>query len=396
MTSKHIIDQTNVHGARNYAPKEVVMVKAQGCLAWDPEGNQYFDMLSAYSAHNFGHCHPEIVAVAKEQLDKVTLTSRAFYSENLGDFYEAVCRVTGKDKVLPMNTGAEAVETALKTARRWGALVKGVANGAQEIIGCQGNFHGRTISIVSFSNDETAREGYGPYVGGFKTVPYGDASALDAAITPNTVAFIVEPIQGEAGIVMPPQGYLKQVREICTKHNVLFIADEVQTGFARTGNNFACQHEGVEPDIYVMGKALGGGIMPVSAIAANADIMDVFSPGSHGSTFGGNPLGCAVAIKAIEIMERDNYAAMAKEKGDYFMAKLREIKNPEIVEIRGRGLLVGVEFTVNAAPYVKKLIKHGILAKETHEHTIRFAPPLVITFEQLDAACEEIKAALEG
>ena len=271
--------------------------------------------------------------------------------------------MTGKEMILPMNTGAEAVETALKTARRWGVEVKGVENGKQEIIVCENNFHGRTIAIISFSTDPDARINYGPYCPGFKIIKYGDAKALEEAITPNTVAFLAEPIQGEAGIIVPPKGYLKEVREICTKHNILFIADEVQTGFARTGRMFACEFEEVVPDMYILGKALGGGVMPISAVAANKDILGVYTPGTHGSTFGGNPLACAVSIKAMEILVRDNYPEQAEEKGNYFMQKLREIDNPEIIEVRGSGLLIGVEFTVNAAPYVKKLIANGVLAK---------------------------------
>ncbi|MBQ3149614.1 MAG: ornithine--oxo-acid transaminase [Clostridia bacterium] len=393
LNSSEIIKKTNHFGAMNYLPKEVVIERAEGVTVYDPEGNSYYDMLSAYSALNFGHIHPEIVAAAKSQLDKVTLTSRAFHNSVLCDFYEKLCDLTGKDTVLPMNTGAEAVETALKTARRWGHTVKGVENGKQEIIVCKNNFHGRTITIISMSTDENARMGFAPYTEGFVTVPFGDAGALKSAITENTVAFLVEPIQGEAGVIVPPEGYLKEVRNICTENNVLFIADEVQTGFARTGRMFACEHESVVPDIYVLGKALGGGIMPVSAVAANRDILGVFNPGSHGSTFGGNPLACAVSLKAMEILVRDDYPRMAEEKGTYFMNRLKEIDNPEIIDIRGKGLLIGVEFSVDAAPYVKKLIHGGVLAKETHEHTIRFAPPVIITYEQIDAAFETIKEA---
>ena len=393
-SSQQIIEKTLRLGAHNYHPKEVVAERAEGVMVYDPEGRQYFDMLSAYSALNFGHCHPEIVAAAKDQLDKVTLTSRAFHNAVLGDFFEKLCEVTGKNMILPMNTGAEAVETALKTARRWGVDKKGAPDGQQEIIVCENNFHGRTIAIVSMSTDPIARRAYGPYTQGFTIIKYGDAAALEAAITKNTVAFLVEPIQGEAGVLVPPKGYLKAVREICSKHGILFIADEVQTGFARTGKMFACQHENVVPDIFVLGKALGGGIMPVSAIAADKEILDVFEPGSHGSTFGGNPLACAVAIKSLEILVRDDYASMSAEKGAYFMDKLRQINNNEIIEIRGKGLLIGVEFSVDAAPYVKKLISAGVLAKETHERTIRFAPPIIISYEQIDEACAIIAQVL--
>jgi len=394
LTSKEIIAKTEKYGTNNYHPKDVVIVSGKGAIVKDPEGKEYYDMLSAYSAQNFGHCHPELVATAKEQLDKLTLTSRAFHNEVLCEFCEKLCLMTGKEKVLPMNSGAEAVETALKTARRWGNFVKGVENGKQEIIVCANNFHGRTIAIISMSTDEGARRGFGPYTPGFKVIPYGDAEALEKAITPNTVAFLVEPIQGEAGIIVPPAGYLTKVRGICTKHNILMIADEVQTGFARTGKMFACMHEDVVPDLYVMGKALGGGILPVSAVAADAVIMDVFEPGSHGSTFGGNPLACAVGLKAIELLVRDNYPTMAEEKGNYFIGKLREISNPEIVDIRGKGLLIGVEFSVSAAGYVKKLIDGGVLAKETHEKTIRFAPPVVIGYDEIDKALAIIIKAL--
>jgi ornithine--oxo-acid transaminase len=394
--TQQIIEKTNRLGAHNYHPKEVVIERASGVMAYDPDGREYFDMLSAYSALNFGHCHPEIVQAAADQLGKVTLTSRAFHNAVLGDFYEKLCALTGKSMILPMNTGAEAVETALKTARRWGVDVKGVEDGKQEIIVCENNFHGRTIAIISMSTDPVARRAYGPYVGGFKVVKYGDTAALEDAITENTVAFLAEPIQGEAGVIIPPAGYLTKVREICTKRGILFIADEVQTGFARTGKMFACGHEGVEPDIYVLGKALGGGVCPISAVAADSSILGVFGPGSHGSTFGGNPLACSVSIKAMEILERDNYPAMAAEKGEYFINKLRGLKNPNIIDVRGRGLLIGVELSCDAAPYVKKMIDAGVLAKETHECVIRFAPPIVISHEQIDEAFEKISAVFEG
>ncbi len=392
-SSEQIIEKTNRYGAHNYAPKPVVIASAEGAVVTDPEGKKYYDMLSAYSAHNFGHRHPEILAAAKAQLDKCTLTSRAFHSENLGEFCERLAKLTGKDMVLPMNTGAEAVETALKTARLWGTRVKGVENGKQEIITCENNFHGRTISIISFSTDPLAKDGYGPYCPGFKTIPYGDAEALREAITPNTVAFLAEPIQGEAGIILPPEGWLKKVRDICADNNVLFLADEVQTGFARTGDMFACWHENVVPDIYIMGKALGGGVMPLSAIAANEDILGLYTPGSHGSTFGGNPMACACGIKAIEILQRDDYPRLAREKGEYFMEGLKKIANPEIIEIRGRGLLIGVEFCDPAASYVKACIHEGVLCKETHDHTIRFAPPITVSYEELDDALARITKA---
>lgn len=394
MNSRQIIEKTEKYGANNYHPKDVVISKAKGAVVTDPEGKEYYDMLSAYSALNFGHCHPEIVAVAKAQLDLVTLTSRAFHNELLCEFYEKLSRLTGKEKILPMNTGAEAVETAIKTARRWGNFVKGVEDGKQHIIVCNNNFHGRTVTIISASTDPSARRGFAPFTDGFTAIEYGNAAALEAAITPNTVAFLVEPIQGEAGIIVPPTGYLAAVRKICTEHNVLLIADEVQTGFARTGKMFACEFENVEPDIYCLGKALGGGIMPVSAIAANSDILGVFEPGSHGSTFGGNPLACAVSCKAMDILVRDDYAGQAAAKGEYFVSALKKIKNDEIVDVRGKGMLIGVEFSVNAAKYVARLIENGVLAKETHERTIRFAPPIVISYQQLDDAIAKITRAL--
>lgn len=392
--TQEIILKTEKLGANNYHPKEVVIASGKGAVVIDVEGRKYFDMLSAYSALNFGHCHPELVAAAKSQLDVLTLTSRAFHNELLCEFYARLAALTGKEKVLPMNTGAEAVETALKTARRWGAFVKGVEEGRQHVICCSNNFHGRTLLAISMSTDPQAKAGFGPFMENITAIEYGNAEALDRAITPDTVAFIVEPIQGEAGIIVPPDGYLKKVREICSTRNVLFIADEVQTGFARTGRMFACEYEGIQPDIYVLGKALGGGIMPVSAIAADASILNVFEPGSHGSTFGGNPLACAVSIKAMEILVRDNYPQLALEKGNYFMDGLKRIRNPEIKDIRGRGLLVGVEFDAPAAPYVKKLIEGGVLAKETHDHTIRFAPPITISYQQLDEALAIIQKAL--
>jgi ornithine--oxo-acid transaminase len=395
-TSQQIIEKTNRLGAHNYHPKDVVVEYAEGVMVQNPEGERFYDMLSAYSALNFGHRHPEIVQAAKDQLDKVTLTSRAFHNSVLCEFYERLCKLTKKNMVLPMNTGAEAVETALKTARRWGTDVKGVPDGKQEIIACENNFHGRTITVISMSTDPSCRRGYAPFTDGFKIIPYGDIEALKKAITKNTVAFLMEPIQGEAGIILPPEDFMKKAYEVCHANNMLLIADEVQTGFARTGRMFASELYGVEPDVYVLGKALGGGVMPISAVAANSDILSVFEPGSHGSTFGGNPLACAVSCKAMDILVRDNYPKQAEEKGRYLMDALRKIKNDDIIEVRGKGLLIGVEFKIPAQDYVKKLIKNGVLAKETHERTIRFAPPVVITYEQLDDAIAKIKKAFEG
>ena len=394
MTSKEIIALTERYCAHNYKPKEVVISEGEGAVVRDPEGREYYDMLSAYSALNFGHRHPELVAAAKEQLDKVTLTSRAFHSELLGAFAERLAALTGMQAVLPMNTGAEAVETAIKTARRYAAFVRGVPEGKQNIVCCRGNFHGRTVTVVSMSTDPTARAGYGPFTPGFRAVEYGDARAIEEAIDQNTAAVLLEPIQGEAGVIVPPDGYLSAVREICSRKGVLMLADEVQTGFGRTGDMFACMHEGVQPDIYILGKALGGGIMPVSAVASTRDILGVFEPGSHGSTFGGNPLACAVGLKAMEIAVRDDYPALAREKGKFLQEAIRSVPNPDIKEVRGRGLLIGVEFRSEAAPYVARLIKNGVLAKETHETTVRFAPPLNMPSEQLEDAAERIRRAL--
>ena len=394
MTSKEIIALTERYCAHNYKPKEVVISEGEGAVVRDPEGREYYDMLSAYSALNFGHRHPELVAAAKEQLDKVTLTSRAFHSELLGAFAERLAALTGMQAVLPMNTGAEAVETAIKTARRYAAFVRGVPEGKQNIVCCRGNFHGRTVTVVSMSTDPTARAGYGPFTPGFRAVEYGDARAIEEAIDQNTAAVLLEPIQGEAGVIVPPEGYLSAVREICSRKGVLMLADEVQTGFGRTGDMFACMHEGVQPDIYILGKALGGGIMPVSAVASTRDILGVFEPGSHGSTFGGNPLACAVGLKAMEIAVRDDYPALAREKGKFLQEAIRSVPNPDIKEVRGRGLLIGVEFRSEAAPYVARLIKNGVLAKETHETTVRFAPPLNMPREQLEDAAERIRRAL--
>ena len=394
MTSKEIIALTERYCAHNYKPKEVVISEGEGAVVRDPEGREYYDMLSAYSALNFGHRHPELVAAAKEQLDKVTLTSRAFHSELLGAFAERLAALTGMQAVLPMNTGAEAVETAIKTARRYAAFVRGVPEGKQNIVCCRGNFHGRTVTVVSMSTDPTARAGYGPFTPGFRAVEYGDARAIEEAIDQNTAAVLLEPIQGEAGVIVPPDGYLSAVREICSRKGVLMLADEVQTGFGRTGDMFACMHEGVQPDIYILGKALGGGIIPVSAVASTRDILGVFEPGSHGSTFGGNPLACAVGLKAMEIAVRDDYPALAREKGKFLQEAIRSVPNPDIKEVRGRGLLIGVEFRSEAAPYVARLIGSGVLAKETHETTVRFAPPLNMPSEQLEDAAERIRRAL--
>lgn len=393
-STEEIIALTEKYGARNYHPLPIVISEAEGIWVTDPEGNKYMDMLSAYSALNQGHRHPKIIQALKDQADKVTLTSRAFHNDILGKWTERIAKLTGKDKVLPMNTGVEAVETAIKAARRWAYEVKGVADNQAEIIAANGNFHGRSINAISLSTDETATKNFGPFVPGIKKVEFGNSEAIREAITPNTAAVIVEPIQGEAGVIIPPEGYLQEIRQICDEHNILFIADEVQTGFARTGKMFACEWEGVEPDIYVMGKALGGGVMPVSGIAANKEIMDVFTPGSHGSTFGGNPLACAVSLAAIDVIEEENLVARSLEQGEYFADGLRKIDNPDLVEIRARGLFIGVEFNHPVRKFCEKLKEEGVLCKETHDHTIRFAPPLIIEKEDIDWALERIYKVL--
>lgn len=391
-----IIDETFEYGAHNYHPLPVVISEAEGVWVKDPDGNQYMDMLSAYSAVNQGHRHPTIIKAAKDQLDKVTLTSRAFHNELLAPWTKRVAALTGKDKVLPMNTGVEAVETAIKAARRWAYQVKGVEDNKAEIIAAKGNFHGRTMNAISLSNDPGATEDYGPFVPGIHKVEYGNADAIRETITSNTAAVIVEPIQGEAGIIIPPEGYLKEIRDICTEHNVLFIADEIQTGLARTGKMFACDWEDVTPDIYTLGKALGGGVMPVSAVAANKEIMDVFTPGSHGSTFGGNPLACAVSMAALDVIEDEKLVEHSYELGAYFAEALRGLNNPDLVEVRARGMFIGVEMNQPVRSICEKLKEAGVLCKETHENTIRFAPPLVITKVELDWAITKIKGVLEA
>lgn len=394
-TSQSVIDQTEHVSAHNYHPLPVVISRAKGVWVTDPEGRRYLDFLSAYSAVNQGHCHPHIIGALKEQADRVTLTSRAFYNDRMGDFLEKLCAYTGYERALPMNTGAEAVETALKMARLWGHKVKGIENGKQEIICLQENFHGRTISIVSFSTDPDARDGYGPYTPGFVVVPYDDVDAIARAITPNTVAVLVEPIQGEAGVFVPREGYLRGIRELCTRNNVLMIADEVQTGFCRTGRRFAVDHEGVRPDALCLGKALGGGVFPVSAVVADEKVLGVFTPGSHGSTFGGNPLAAAVGIAAIEVLEREKLDARAEELGHHLRAKLSELIDevPRLKTVRGKGLLNAVVFEdgFQAWDVCLSLKEKGLLAKQTHGNIIRFAPPLVISRDELDHAIAIIR-----
>jgi ornithine--oxo-acid transaminase len=392
--SKGLIEQTEKYGAHNYHPLPIVISRAEGVWVEDPEGNKYMDMLSAYSAVNQGHRHPKIIQALKDQADKVTLTSRAFHNDQLGPWYEKICKLTRKEMALPMNTGAEAVETAIKAARRWGYDVKGVAENQAEIIACVGNFHGRTMTAVSLSSEAEYKRGFGPMLPGIKLIPYGDLEALKSAITANTAAFLIEPIQGEAGIVIPPEGFMKAAFDLCKENNVLFIADEIQAGLARTGKMFACEWEGIEPDMYILGKALGGGVFPISCVVANNDILGVFNPGSHGSTFGGNPLACAVSIAALDVLIDENLSDKSLELGQYFVSKLKEIRNPRIKEVRGRGLFIGVELTEPARKYCEELKEKGLLCKETHDTVIRFAPPLIITRDELDWAVERIKEVL--
>lgn len=388
---------TQRHSARNYAPLPVVIARAQGAWVEDVEGRRYLDLLSAYSALNFGHAHPEIVETFVQQARTLALTSRAFHHDQFGPFCEEITRFAGQDLVLPMNTGAEAVETAIKTARKWGYQVKGVAPDRAEIVCCAGNFHGRTVTIVSFSDDAQYRDGFGPFTPGFRLVRYGDLAALEQAITPDTVGFLVEPIQGEGGIVVPPPGYLRQAKALCEKHRVLFMADEIQTGLARTGRMFACDHEGVKPDVLILGKALGGGMMPVSAVLASREILGVFNPGDHGSTFGGNPLACAVARTALRILQCDHLAERAEDLGTRFMSRLRAMPSKIVREVRGKGLLIGIALDPAAGPaklYAKRLKEEGVLCKDTVESVLRIAPPLVIDAKDLDWAYERLARVL--
>jgi ornithine--oxo-acid transaminase len=393
--TQNIIDVTETYGANNYNPLPIVIERAEGAFVFDPEGNRYLDMLSAYSAVNQGHRHPKIIRALKDQADRVTLTSRAFHSDQLGPWYEKVSKLTNKEMVLPMNTGAEAVETAIKAARRWAYDVKGVTENTAHIIACSGNFHGRTMAAISMSSEAEYKRGFGPMLQGFSIIPYGDIEALEEAITPNTAAFIFEPIQGEAGIVIPPEGFVQKAAELCKKHNVLFIADEIQTGLARSGKMFAYEWENVSPDMLILGKALGGGVFPISCVAANRDILGVFNPGSHGSTFGGNPLACAVSIAALDVLMDENLAERSLRLGDYFLNALRELKHPSIKEVRGRGLFIGLELNEAARPYCEKLMEKGLLCKETHDTVIRFAPPLTIAEQDLEDAIQTIRSLFE-
>lgn len=398
MTSAtHLMDLEKKYGAHIYSPLPLVLTKAKGIHVWDDQGKRYIDMMSAYSAVSHGHCHPRLVEVLQQQAETLVVTSRSYYNDQLGAFLKTLTEFAGYDQAIPMNTGAEAVETALKAARKWGYKVKGIPENKAEIIACSGNFHGRTITIIGMSSEAQYRDGFGPFPAGFQLIPYGNAEALERAITPNTAAFIVEPIQGEAGIFMPPEGYLKACKAICEKHNVLFIADEIQAGLGRTGKRFACDHEDVRPDGMILGKALGGGMLPVSAFLADHHIMDVFHPGDHGSTFGGNALSSAVANEAIKILQEEKLAENSAELGKYFLEQLKQLKHPAIKEVRGKGLFIGLEIkpTFHARDFCLQLMEKGLLSKETHETVIRFAPPLVITKTQIDEALAIIRGVFQ-
>jgi len=399
MNTQEYLDLENEYGAHNYKPLDVVLTKGEGVWVWDVDSKRYLDCLAAYSAVNQGHCHPAIMKTMLAQAQKLTLTSRAFRNDQLGHFYKEICELTRSHKVLPMNSGAEAVETVIKAVRKWGYQVKGIPEDQAEIIVCANNFHGRTITIVGFSTDPTARSGFGPFTPGFKIIPFGDADALEAAITPNTAGFLVEPIQGEAGVIIPKAGYFKAAREICDRHNVVLILDEIQTGLGRTGRLLAEEHEGIEADLTLVGKALSGGYYPVSAVLSNKEVMDVLQPGEHGSTFGGNPLACAIARTAIRVLKEEKMIENASQMGDYFLAGLKKIQSPHIKEVRGRGLMLAMELfqeTGGARPFCYKLADRGMLCKETHENTIRFAPPLVIKKDEVDWALEQIDAVMKA
>lgn len=397
--SSTYIELEEQYGAHNYKPLDIVLSRGEGVWVWDVDENRYMDCLSAYSAVNQGHCHKKIMQTLMDQAQKLTLTSRAFRNDQLGPFYKELCELTRSHKVLPMNSGAEAVETAIKTVRKWGYTVKGVPENEAEIIVCENNFHGRTISIVSFSTDPNARKGFGPFTPGFKIIPYGDAAAFEAAITPKTVAFLVEPIQGEAGVIIPPAGYLKRVREICTRQNVMLILDEIQTGLGRTGKLLAEEHEGIEADLTLIGKALSGGFYPVSAVLSNSEVMNVLQPGEHGSTFGGNPLACAVARTALQVIIDEGMIENAEKMGAVFLNGLKQIVNPLIKDVRGKGLMLAMEFYPKAGgarQYCLKLKEKGLLCKETHDDMIRFAPPLVITQSEVEWALDKISAVVNA
>jgi ornithine--oxo-acid transaminase len=393
--TRELIDLEDSFGAHNYRPLDVVIEKAEGVWVWDVEGRRYLDCLAAYSAVNQGHCHPRIRAALVEQAGRLSLTSRAFRNDQLPLLLQDLHALTGYEVALPMNTGVEAVETALKAARKWGYDVKGIPDGKAEIVACSGNFHGRTLAVVSFSTEELYRRGFGPTTPGFRVVPYGDEGALREAVGPNTCAVLMEPIQGEAGVVIPPAGYLAAARRLCTERKALFMLDEIQSGLGRTGKMFGYEHEDARPDVLILGKALGGGYYPVSAVLASREVMGVFAPGSHGSTFGGNPLACAVARASLRVLVDEKLPERSAELGAHLLERLRTVRSPAIREIRGRGLWIGVELTGPARPVCEALQREGLLCKETHDHTVRIAPPLVISREDLDWAFDRIRAVLE-
>jgi len=400
LKARDYIKLEQTYGAHNYHPLPVVISKAKGVWVWDVDGKKYIDMLSSYSAINQGHLHPKIVKTATTQMKRVTLTSRAFSNDKMGPFLKKLCRVAGMEMALPMNTGAEAVETSIKMARRWAHQTKDIPENEGEIIVCENNFHGRTTTIISFSSDPDSKKGFGPYTPGFVTIPYNDIPAFEKAIGPNTIGILVEPIQGEAGINVPAKGYLKELRKICDEKGILLILDEIQTGFCRTGKMFAFQHEGIKPDILCVGKALGGGLYPVSASLSSRKIMSVFTPGSHGSTFGGNPLAAAIGIASLDVLVDEDLSSNANKMGAYFVKSLKQIKSDKIKAIRAMGLLIGVEFHLGkdetVRPICESLMKKGVLAKDTHEKTVRFAPPLVITKKEIDWAMERITEVFES
>ena len=395
-STQELIELENRWGAHNYRPLDVVIDHAAGVWAYDVHGKRYMDCLSAYSALNQGHCHPRIIQALQDQAARVTLTSRAFRNDQLPRFVEELARICGMEMVLPMNTGAEAVESAMKAVRRWGYTRKGIPQGQAEIIVCENNFHGRTTTITGFSSEPLYRDGFGPFTPCFVTVPFGDAEALAEAITPNTCAFLFEPIQCEAGILLPPEGYLREVADVCRRQRVLMAADEIQTGLGRTGYMFACQCEGVQPDLYILGKALSGGVYPVSAVVSSEEILSLFRPGSHGSTYGGNPLACAVARAALRVIQDERLPERSAELGSWMLYELRKIRHPHIKQIRGRGLLIGIELLVPARSCCERLKELGLLCKETHDYVIRLAPPLIVSQEDLAWAVEQIRVAFEG
>jgi len=394
MNSKEYIQLDDTYSAHNYHPLDVVIEKADGVWVYDVDGNKYLDCLSAYSAVNQGHCHPAITKAAVEQMGKVTLTSRAFRNDQMGPFMKELCEMTGYEMALPMNTGAEAVETAVKAIRKWGYNTKGIPHHQAKIIVCEGNFHGRTTTVVGFSSEKQYKHDFGPFDGGFVTIPYGDAAALEAAITPDTAGFLFEPIQGEGGVIMPTDGFIKEAADICARHNVLLVADEIQTGLGRTGKLFACEYEGVHPDVMIIGKALSGGFYPVSAVLTDKPVLGLFQPGDHGSTFGGNPLGSAIGRAALQVIRDESLVERSQELGAYFKGRLERVESDHVTEVRGKGLFIGVELNQPARPFCEALQDRGILCKETHENVIRFAPPLVITQEQIDWAVGHIEEVL--